>query len=374
MKLRARIAGIGRRAAYRVGLVRDRTRSVAAAVEALIEARAQRAAEGARVRGLSVAVRFAEGRTILRAVGEAAAGRPTETSTVFPVGSISKTVTAVVAMSLVERGLLALDEPVWRRIGSWRPAIAEAHPEAITLRRLLSHSAGLDHVLYGRTEPGTPPRARELLSAAEADGRALRVVAAPGSAFRYSSAGYGLTQLLIEETTGQRFADVARDRVLLPLGMSASGYVRPTDPVAGFATGHAADGAPLPPTTWRSPADAGLLTTAEDVARLWTSLVPGGRGEPAGRGVLSPASCAAMLTPQVDLPQGGGWGLGLRLRPEAADLRYQHGGRHAGCFCHAQGFARRRAAVVVLSNADGGADAVLTLCREVRHALHRLAY
>src|SRR5206468_4132173 len=131
----------------------------------------------------------------------------------------------------------------------------------ITLRRLLSHSAGLNVHGYGWAEPGETPGARELLAQEDEEARTLRVVQAPGAALRYSGGGYSLVQLLIEDATGMPFPAVARERVLGPLGMSESSFELRPALAARLATRHDERSRPLKPGRVAATAASGLYST-----------------------------------------------------------------------------------------------------------------
>src|SRR5438093_6393650 len=159
--------------------------------------------------GLSLAV-IHEGRIVeTRAYGTTTRGGRTAVTpqTLFQAGSVSKPVSAVGALRLVDAGKLSLDEDVNTELKSWRvPDNEFTTTERVTLRRLLSHTAGL-------TVPGFPgyeltermPSVPEVI-----DGRGntapVRVDAVPGSIWRYSGGGYVVMQQLVEDVSGNDFA------------------------------------------------------------------------------------------------------------------------------------------------------------------------
>jgi CubicO group peptidase (beta-lactamase class C family) len=128
-------------------------------------------------------------------------GRPVTPDMAFQVASNSKVVTAYTALRLVDQGLLSLDEPLNAYLPEpWLPA--SQYRDAITLRRVLSHTSGLGH----------SPTSRESLFA-------------PARGYSYSGIGFQYLQAVIEEVTGQSLEDVAQELVLAPLGMSSSSFV-----------------------------------------------------------------------------------------------------------------------------------------------------
>jgi CubicO group peptidase (beta-lactamase class C family) len=243
---------------------------------------------------------------------------PARVDTVYDLASVSKIVSTLAMLSLVTDGLLALDEPV----GSRLPAFAQGERLAVTLRHLLTHTAGLPGTWEGwRTLPAGTGRARLL-----EDLLAVPLITAPGTAFAYSCVGYNTAMALAETVTGQRWADLVEERVLGPLRTldprtaSLTFTPRPGDcaateyqPGRGMVRGAVHD-----ETAWSlggAVANAGLFGTAEAVLGLGNLL----RDNP---GALLPASLAeqlwndrlpGLLGPGRAAEVGFGHGLGLRI-------------------------------------------------------------
>ena len=246
------------------------------------------------------------------------ASAPVDADTLFPVASLGKWVTAVGVLTLVEAGKLDLDAPVGTYLTRWTLPADGHDPRQVTVRRLLSHTAGLtDGLGYAGFAPGTPVQALEasLTQAADAspgaDGR-VRVGEPPGDAWRYSGGGYTLLQLLVEEVTGEPFAAYMRRAVFLPLGMTRTtfdvGEAKPN-----LAAIHDRAGRATPHLRYTALAATGLYTTAADMTRFLQAHLPGPRGEPAGRGVLQPATLQLMHTPHANRMGADIWGLGTLL-------------------------------------------------------------
>lgn len=244
--------------------------------------------------------------------------KPVTATTVFNVGSISKTVTAWGIMRLVEQKKIGLDDPVERYLRRWHLPASRWNPDGVTLRRLLSHSAGLSlpSVHEYRPSERMPALWESLADSAEG----VRQIAEPGSGFAYSGGGYELLQLLIEDVTGQPFAQFMRDQVLVPLGMRNSTFdtlaVSPTRMATPYDSGHA-----IAAYRYLGLAAAGLYSTAEDLARFVAAGMRGARGELPGRGVLSPTSVQTMLTPAISTGFGFHYGFGYNLFPLGNTLR-----------------------------------------------------
>jgi CubicO group peptidase (beta-lactamase class C family) len=285
-----------------------------------------------RVRGLSVAV--VDDYRIVWAKGYGIAdlksSRSVTAETLFQAGSISKPVAALAAMKFVQDGRLALDEDVNLRLKSWHiPENQFLQAEKVTLRRLLSHSAGFTVHGFGGYVQGDPiPTVQQILDGVRpANNPPIRVNIVPGSMFRYSGGGYTVMQLLLAETAGQPFAAVLQKTVLEPIGMRDSTYQQPLPaPLRSRAAfGFTANGAPLPGDYHIYPerAAAGLWTTAPDLARFGIELQESREGR--SNRVLSEATTKLMLTRQKD-----DCGLGLFIEGPGPGERFGHDGVNAG--------------------------------------------
>lgn len=254
-----------------------------------------------------------------RPVGEAfvSRGAPVDRDTQFQVASLSKWATAWGVMALVEQGRLDLDAPVSRYLTRWTLPPTEFDNDKVTVRRLLSHTAGLtDGLGYGGFEPGKPIQTLEasLTRAADASFGADGVtrVGREAGQWDYSGGGYTLLQLVIEEVTGRSFNDYMVETVFAPLGMRRSTYILPPEPV-NLAEFYDEDGTRAIHYRFTGLAAASLYTSAADMARLVAAHRPGPNGEPAGRGVLKPETLAAMRKPHARQFGADIWGLGVVL-------------------------------------------------------------
>ena len=187
------------------------------------------------------------------------------------------------------------------------------------------------------------------------DGFPVELLAAPGRGWLYSGGGYSVAQLLVEELTGRPFADHLRAEVLEPLGMTASGFR--WSRTAETARPHDADGRPLPDFAFAEQAAAGLVTTAPDLARFVAAAVAGPRGEPPGRGVLSPAGVRLALTAAPATEGRWGLGYGVGLLPSGDRLAY-HEGANRGWRAGVALLPDRRAGIAVLANGDAGSSPI----------------
>jgi CubicO group peptidase (beta-lactamase class C family) len=284
------------------------------------------------------------------------ARKPVTAVTRFQAASLSKPVTAWGVLRLVEQGRIGLDEPVIGHLRRWRPPPSPFDTQGITVRRLLSHTAGLSvHGYTGQTPEEPLPSIAASLSGEAGGSFPVELLEAPGRRWLYSGGGYSVLQLLVEELTGRPFAAFMRTQVLAPLGMTASSFRwRRT---AATARPHDRRGARCPDFTFAEQAAAGLVTTAPDLARFVAAALPGPRGEPPGRGVLRPAAVRLALSaaPATDGRWGLGYGLGLL---SGGDLLAYHEGANHGWRAGLALLPDRRAGIVVLANGDAGGDAI----------------
>ncbi len=202
--------------------------------------------------------------------------RPVTADTAFNIGSISKTVAAWGVMKLVEQGKIDLDAPVESYLTRWHLPESEFDAGGVTVRRLLSHTAGLSlHGYPGFLPSETLPSVEASLSGATNGPGDVHLIMPPGTQWKYSGGGYTMAQLIVEEVTGERFHDYMEREVLKPLGMTNSSYGWPSRIQSIAATPYGGLGEPIPGPRFTAAAAAGLQTTAADMARfVEASLTP----------------------------------------------------------------------------------------------------
>ncbi|MFN4023569.1 MAG: serine hydrolase domain-containing protein [Hyphomonas sp.] len=244
-------------------------------------------------------------------------GRAVEGESLFQIASISKWITAWGVMTLAEQGRIDLDAPVSRYLTRWQLPPTSFNNDDVTVRRLLSHTAGLtDGLGFQGFDEGQPlPTIEQELTQAQdvmpgASG-VVRVGAEPGSSWRYSGGGYLILQLLIEEVTQEPFNDYMQRAVLQPLGMTVSTFGEP-DP-GRLADVYSADGSLATHYRFTATGAASLYTSATDLTRFLQAQVDGPDGALAGRSVLSRATLEEMRTPEAFLYGLPVWGLGVSL-------------------------------------------------------------
>jgi CubicO group peptidase (beta-lactamase class C family) len=320
-----------------------------------------------RVPAVSIAV-INEGRIEwARAYGvmEAGGAGAVDTATLFQAASISKPVAAMAALRLVEQGRIPLDEDVNTSLTSWRvEENGHTRDAKVTLRRLLSHSAGLTvHGFRGYAAGDAVPTVVQLLAGeAPANSARVRPDTTPGAIWRYSGGGSTVAQLLMQDVTGVAFPELVRELVLEPAGMVHSGYDQPLPPsrTAAAAAGHRRNGSPVT-GRWHIYPEmfaAGLWTTPSDLARLAIDVQRSYNGDH-GR-VLTPDMTQVMLTTQA-----GEYGLGFGSVRGDDWLAFSHGGANEGYRAMFFAFADRGQGAVIMTNGDAGSPLIGELLRAV---------
>jgi CubicO group peptidase (beta-lactamase class C family) len=286
-------------------------------------------------------------------------GVPVAVNTRFQVASVTKMITAATAMKLVEEGALSLDRPLTAYLPPDRrpTALDERH----TLHHLLTHTSGLPNYHDDQDETWesfTAAMERIPVSRARGPMDLLPLFADLPSAgdfgeFVYRDANYVLVGVLIEWVTGRTFAEVAREKVLVPAGMVDTDFAELDLEPPGFATGYVVSEAPQ--DRWRSniyqvPAggmpDGGMTTTARDLDRFIDALSTGK--------VVGSNSVELMLTPHAsDDEETYGYGMELVLDGETVTI-YGHSGLDPGVSSVVSHFTGRGITVTVLCNQDHG--------------------
>jgi CubicO group peptidase (beta-lactamase class C family) len=277
--------------------------------------------------------------------------------TLFQAASISKPVAALAMLRLVQDGKLTHDEDVNAKLQSWRvPENEFTKNQKVTLRRIVSHSAGLTvHGFPGYASGDPVPTTVQILSGEKpANTDPIRVDTIPGTLWRYSGGGFVIMQLLLTEVTGKPFPQIMHDLVLAPAEMSRSTYEQPLPKnlVPSSATPYRNSDQPVKggAHTYPEMAPAGLWTTPSDLARLAIEV----QSEFAGKSsrILSQPMIRQMLSPQKDT-----WGLGFGLGNSGTTLRFGHGGANEGFRCTLEAYAESGQGFAIMTNSDTG-DAV----------------
>jgi len=289
--------------------------------------------------GLSVAVVEQNKLAWAKGFGVVAPGSstPVTSETLFQAASISKPITAAGGLWLVEHGKLDLDRDVNLDLKSWKvPENQFTVKEKVTLRRLMSHNAGMNvHGFAGYAQGSPIPTTLQTLDGlAPANNAPIRVTATPGTECIYSGGGITVEGLLMKDASGQSFEDFMLQRVLLPAGMKSSTFQQslPAAFAQRAATGTHADGVAVAGKWHIYPelAPDGLWTTTSDLARFGIELSLSRDGK--ANHILSQAMTKQMLTPQChDAPgDAGGIGLGFGVGYRGHPGQFKHTGGNDG--------------------------------------------
>jgi CubicO group peptidase (beta-lactamase class C family) len=289
---------------------------------------------------------------------------PATPDTAFQAASISKPVSAMAALKLVEMGKLTLDEDINKKLTSWKlPDNEFTAKEKVTLRRILTHRAGLTVSGFPGYAAGAaiPSTVQVLDGAKPADTSAVRVDVTPQSQSRYSGGGFTIMQLLLEDVSAKPFPQLLEELVLKPIGMKQSAFAQPPSDMikANIAAAHS-PGAKVVNGGFRTYpefAAAGLWTTPSDLARFAIELQRVNAG--ATDGVFSPAMAQQMLTLTDDR-----WGLGIVLAGAPNAQRFLHQGANEGFQCLMVAY-KNGGGAVVMSNSS----AAYPLIQEVMRAI-----
>jgi CubicO group peptidase (beta-lactamase class C family) len=322
--------------------------------------------------GLSIAI--IDGGKVVRATGYGVTEKDGKTSvtpsTLFQAGSISKPVSALGALRLVEQGKLTLDEDVNGKLVSWRlPSSEFSADNKVTLRQILSHSAGLTvHGFPGyATDAPLPSVVQVLNGEAPANTAPVRVDIAPGSRWRYSGGGYTVAQVLMTDVTGRPFPELMHDAVLKPLGMNSSSFLQPPPAQSAHAnaSGHSANRQVVPGRWHVYPemAAAGLWTTPSDLARFAIGIQQALAGT--ANPVISRAMARQMLTDQKN-----SFGLGLWLQGTGNKLQFSHGGRDEGFDANLTAYSETGQGAVIMINANDNSRMMQRLLAAIGHEYH----
>ena len=285
-------------------------------------------------------------------------GDPVTPATLFQACSISKPVAALAMLRLVDRGVLDLDEDVNDRLTSWRVPPLERWQPVVTLRQLVSHSAGLTTSGFPgyRSGDALPTTVEVLDGIGPANTFAVRVDTVPGLQFRYSGGGTMVMQQLLEDVTGTPLRELVRELVLEPLGMSDSDYAQPLPEELHdrAAVAHDEVGRPIEGRwhTYPELAAAGLWTTPGDLARFAIGIQRTYAG--ADDALLSPALAQELLTPQIEADSLNRLGLGPFLNGAGTASRFGHQGGNVGFRCLLVAYRDTGQGAVVMTNGENG--------------------
>lgn len=310
------------------------------------------------VPGVSIAlidnyeIEWAKGYGVLEAGGN----QSVTPETLFQTGSIAKPVVAAAALNFAEKDMVELDSDVNRNLVSWQiPEDKFTAVEKVTLRRLLSHSAGITvHGFRGYTQGEAIPNLLQILNGEPpANSAPIRVDTVPGEKHRYSGGGYMIVQQLLEDVAEETFPEIMQSAVLAPWGMRASTFDSPLPEnlQATAASGHRADGSVIPGKWHIYPemgSGASMWSTPSDMARFSINLMQIYKGH--SDDVLSNEMIMQMLSQQHEDN-----GLGFFVGDDGGDrLYFFHDGANDGYKSYLIAYPKRGEGLVIMTNGDNG--------------------
>lgn len=245
--------------------------------------------------------------------------------TVYLVASVSKVITAVAAMQLVEAGKLNLDAD----INTYLPfqIVNPNLPTAtITMRHLLTHRSSIVDDYYNTVSyPALYYRDADpnmtladwsqamFTTSGSLYNRTSFSTSAPGTQYSYCNVGYALAGYIVEVVSGEPFDSYCRNHIFTPLGMTSTSWRVRDFLTARMAMPYDLDGSALSNYTFADYPDGGMRTTAKDLSRFLRAMILGGSLD--GQTILKPASVAEMKRYQFPPVDGAGQGLGWEAGP-----------------------------------------------------------
>lgn len=293
---------------------------------------------------------------------------PVTADTLFQGGALSQSVAAAAVLRLVDSGHIGLDEPVNNQLRGWKiPPTAFTAGKGVTLRGLMTHTAGLPAQVFSGYPEGQPvPTLLQVLEGAKpASNRPIALDSEPGAKMRATEADFVVLQKVMEDTAGKPFAAQIKEAVLEPLGMKHTTFEIPLPGAirTQAASGHVRGGQAVD-CGWNAYpelAAKGIWTTPSDLA-VFIGEILGTAMSGSGK-ILTPASARAMLTPQV-----GGRGLGFMVDGAGADMRFHLQGRTRGFASSLVVYPDRGQGAILMTNSDNGfflIDEILRAISEV---------
>jgi CubicO group peptidase (beta-lactamase class C family)/MFS family permease len=252
-------------------------------------------------------------------VSDVASQTPVTPDTVFRIGSVTKTMTAVAIMQLTEQGLVDLDAPAADYLRSFSLVPAKASFRPVTVRHLLTHTGGVGYLRRWsdllRPGLGTGIHARRPVGTlADYYRSGLPVVIEPGTRWVYSNHGFAVLGQIVEDVAGQPFDHYLCEHLFAPLGMDHSDLTRSQRVAAGLAAGYVVRARGLKPVKDHdiptAPGGA-VYASARDVARYVAALLGGGANNHGT--ALRPETVASMVAPHFQ-PDARVPGMGLSFQ------------------------------------------------------------
>ncbi len=281
-------------------------------------------------------------------------------NTLFQAGSISKTLNAFGILTLVSQGKVDLDVDVNQYLKSWKIKHNEHYKETdkITLRQILSHSAGFNVSGFPGYEISKKlPSTQEVLSGNTevANTNPVAVIYTPGEKFQYSGGGSTVSQLVLEDVTGEDYANWMQKNVLEPLGMTNSTFKQPlpSELQSKSTQAHDANGNEITENFAYPKAAGGLWSTPTDLAKFVIAMfnIADGSHDYSINKKLQDEMLKKHIK-GADFHKNEYSGLGVFLKGEGQTLSFSHDGRNVGFISRMVAYPKLKKAFIIMINHD----------------------
>ena len=277
----------------------------------------------------------------------------------FNIGSVSKMFTAWGIMTLVESGYIDLDVPVEQYLYRWEIPKSDFDKTKVTVRNLLSHTAGFSVHGYPGFPPDVPlPSLEASLNGENGTIRAnepVELIYEPDTDFKYSGGGYTILQLLIEEVSGISFEEYMQKAVFKPLAMENTNFTISSDILKSSAKPYDENEKEIYLEHFTAKAAAGLHTTIDDLVLFTKDIIEENQ-------ILTTKSISYLMTP-TELSDGQ-YGSGFRILSMGGFTVVGHTGSNDGWesafFIHQP----TESALIMLTNSSNGKDLLISILRE----------
>ena len=282
-----------------------------------------------------------------------------DSSTIFQVGSISKSILGLVSMILEDRGEISLDSLATTYLKEWSfPENRFSANENITLRHLLNHTAGLNIFNSWGMSPFVEPSSLEEVFEGNKYSKGVSIDTTAGAIYQYSNYGYGILQMALENHTGRSLEELSDELIFEPLGMKKSSFKRivPSKELSGYAFAHDDEGN-VYEEYWTQPlipGSGGLKSTVKDLSVLLLAIQKAFAGTQQG-----------LITPKMvkEITSRKGYNLGFEVDGEGESLSITHTGRVKGFFAYMRIYPETNNGIIMLCNSDNGGEVFKDILR-----------